>query len=135
MRAILSGRESGVVGLELVTGGISVQPYYMLFKQFLEAFSKITTGGRITALAYRLGETAVHTFRAKTAVELDRRTLRDERGQIIPLAGLVRNALAPGTEIDDSLRTSEPDRKSTRLNSSHQKISYAVFCLKKKKNK
>src|SRR5690606_40033259 len=28
-----------------------------------------------------------------------------------------------------------PDRKSTRLNSSHVKISYAVFCLKKKKNK
>src|SRR5690606_42121578 len=27
-----------------------------------------------------------------------------------------------------------PDRKSTRLNSSHVKISYAVFCLKKKKN-
>src|SRR5436309_10050619 len=29
----------------------------------------------------------------------------------------------------------EPDRKSTRLNSSHVKISYAVFCLKKKKKK
>src|SRR5437899_8882221 len=28
-----------------------------------------------------------------------------------------------------------PDRKSTRLNSSHLGISYAVFCLKKKKNK
>src|SRR5690606_42128018 len=28
----------------------------------------------------------------------------------------------------------EKDRKSTRLNSSHVKISYAVFCLKKKKN-
>src|SRR3712207_7065650 len=27
----------------------------------------------------------------------------------------------------------EPDRKSTRLNSSHANISYAVFCLKKKK--
>src|SRR5690606_41951325 len=27
---------------------------------------------------------------------------------------------------------SQPDRKSTRLNSSHVKISYAVFCLKKK---
>src|SRR5438067_8980962 len=27
------------------------------------------------------------------------------------------------------------DRKSTRLNSSHVSISYAVFCLKKKKNK
>src|SRR5947207_6164103 len=28
-----------------------------------------------------------------------------------------------------------PDRKSTRLNSSHTVISYAVFCLKKKKHK
>src|SRR2546422_11350767 len=30
-------------------------------------------------------------------------------------------------------RASRPDRKSTRLNSSHGYISYAVFCLKKKK--
>src|SRR5207244_8286899 len=29
--------------------------------------------------------------------------------------------------------SADPDRKSTRLNSSHQIISYAVFCLKKKK--
>src|SRR5947209_10314768 len=29
----------------------------------------------------------------------------------------------------------EQDRKSTRLNSSHANISYAVFCLKKKKNR
>src|SRR5947208_10221881 len=34
---------------------------------------------------------------------------------------------------DDDLRLAR-DRKSTRLNSSHQIISYAVFCLKKKKN-
>src|SRR5690554_7172648 len=31
------------------------------------------------------------------------------------------------------LRSSHLDRKSTRLNSSHVRISYAVFCLKKKK--
>src|SRR2546428_9438461 len=31
------------------------------------------------------------------------------------------------------LVTGERDRKSTRLNSSHDQISYAVFCLKKKK--
>src|SRR5256886_6387099 len=30
-------------------------------------------------------------------------------------------------------RTPQGDRKSTRLNSSHSQISYAVFCLKKKK--
>src|SRR5205807_6657082 len=33
-----------------------------------------------------------------------------------------------------TLRQETPDRKSTRLNSSHLVISYAVFCLKKKKN-
>src|SRR5688572_32682453 len=32
-------------------------------------------------------------------------------------------------------RTGGLDRKSTRLNSSHSQISYAVFCLKKKKTK
>src|SRR5438874_10011230 len=32
-----------------------------------------------------------------------------------------------------SSSTGAPDRKSTRLNSSHVEISYAVFCLKKKK--
>src|SRR2546427_6078140 len=32
-------------------------------------------------------------------------------------------------------RRQPADRKSTRLNSSHSQISYAVFCLKKKKNK
>src|SRR5256885_12857585 len=34
---------------------------------------------------------------------------------------------------NDYGRTWNPDRKSTRLNSSHLVISYAVFCLKKKK--
>src|SRR2546429_9810891 len=35
----------------------------------------------------------------------------------------------------DPLADEAEDRKSTRLNSSHGYISYAVFCLKKKKNK
>src|SRR5207247_11198023 len=35
--------------------------------------------------------------------------------------------------IRDAAADSDPDRKSTRLNSSHEWISYAVFCLKKKK--
>src|SRR5215469_17437625 len=34
-----------------------------------------------------------------------------------------------------SCRETKRDRKSTRLNSSHVEISYAVFCLKKKKQK
>src|SRR5947208_8025577 len=41
-----------------------------------------------------------------------------------------------GANLIKALRTRDPtDRKSTRLNSSHQIISYAVFCLKKKKKR
>src|SRR2546427_8593033 len=36
-------------------------------------------------------------------------------------------------EIFAGVRHGKTDRKSTRLNSSHSQISYAVFCLKKKK--
>src|SRR5207245_9252309 len=47
-----------------------------------------------------------------------------------------RDLVAPqavGIARADRLRGDEIDRKSTRLNSSHGSISYAVFCLKKKK--
>ena len=36
-------------------------------------------------------------------------------------------------KVTDFTHTADSDRKSTRLNSSHLVISYAVFCLKKKK--
>src|SRR5690606_1553112 len=39
------------------------------------------------------------------------------------------------TDIQASINAGTVDRKSTRLNSSHVKISYAVFCLKKKTKK
>src|SRR5256885_4949031 len=45
---------------------------------------------------------------------------------------LVSSALAPSHKTSNSV-LSIRDRKSTRLNSSHLVISYAVFCLKKKK--
>src|SRR5688572_32190213 len=40
---------------------------------------------------------------------------------------------APGARLVASAPQGSRDRKSTRLNSSHSQISYAVFCLKKKK--
>src|SRR5437763_2885971 len=41
----------------------------------------------------------------------------------------------PGPLAKSAYVLASGDRKSTRLNSSHRCISYAVFCLKKKKNK
>src|SRR2546427_4562287 len=40
--------------------------------------------------------------------------------------------LLPGYPLDGGRLVRARDRKSTRLNSSHSQISYAVFCLKKK---
>src|SRR5258708_22253448 len=51
---------------------------------------------------------------------------------------LIRAAVERGVTFFDTAEVYGPftneDRKSTRLNSSHQIISYAVFCLKKKKS-
>src|SRR5258708_22613458 len=51
------------------------------------------------------------------------------------IARLLHAALRVPRMCDRSAEIIELDRKSTRLNSSHQIISYAVFCLKKKKKK
>src|SRR5689334_23445449 len=56
------------------------------------------------------------------------------RGGQVTVGEQCRPRLVKVTGEDLSVRA-EVDRKSTRLNSSHSSISYAVFCLKKKKNK
>src|SRR3712207_7486849 len=48
--------------------------------------------------------------------------------------GEITDAISPDSTASTSSSTEQTgDRKSTRLNSSHANISYAVFCLKKKK--
>ena len=59
--------------------------------------------------------------------------LADDDIPLDHVEALVRRHL--DTSSAESLRKTRTDRKSTRLNSSHQIISYAVFCLKKKNNK
>src|SRR5689334_25447701 len=54
----------------------------------------------------------------------------------LPISGNVVDRVADEREVvEHALRRNAElrDRKSTRLNSSHSSISYAVFCLKKKK--
>src|SRR5690349_23334045 len=90
---------------------------------------------------------------------------RPPRSTLFPYTTLFRSGISPPTTIDRARRVEtehgapghadavfghqgqhqrtgrqawavdHQDRKSTRLNSSHVEISYAVFCLKKKKNK
>src|SRR3989442_10817873 len=64
-------------------------------------------------------------------------TLFRSRSLLAPLtkASLGVDPASAGLAIARATRLALRDRKSTRLNSSHVRISYAVFCLKKKKNK
>src|SRR5690606_41993661 len=52
--------------------------------------------------------------------------------QAVPQRGGGRDAVRLQHQLHRPHIRDLPDRKSTRLNSSHVKISYAVFCLKKK---
>src|SRR5206468_12198800 len=58
--------------------------------------------------------------------------------QLLKLSGVHEGAVVVTDGADQNKHLvafcSGEDRKSTRLNSSHDQISYAVFCLKKKKN-
>src|SRR2546422_2708135 len=74
------------------------------------------------------GATAVCNPRARAGAH-DRLHGRDQAARGPPQ----RDAIALA-DVDVRLAVGQ-DRKSTRLNSSHGYISYAVFCLKKKKNK
>src|SRR6266511_4876519 len=61
---------------------------------------------------------------------------RPPRSTLFPYTTLFRSRHGTGSAPPSASRSAGPaprrDRKSTRLNSSHVKISYAVFCLKKK---
>src|SRR3989442_7499271 len=67
---------------------------------------------------------------------------RPPRSTLFPYTTLFRSVMGRTYRERDrdiggtpEIRTGVGDRKSTRLNSSHVRISYAVFCLKKKKNR
>src|SRR5206468_12562802 len=78
-----------------------------------------------------LSERAIRRYaqRGKPSVTFERQRRRE--GLM-----LVRTVTYRGFVLDRDVEPlPNPDRKSTRLNSSHDQISYAVFCLKKKKNK
>src|SRR5690625_1064045 len=75
-------------------------------------------------------ETAILRVDPKQLDQLLHRRI-DEKHHKDPIAkGL---PASPGAATGKVIFTSDEDRKSTRLNSSHVAISYAVFCLKKKK--
>src|SRR2546429_2992408 len=70
-------------------------------------------------------------FRSRSASAWEPVCRHEDRDRIAPRGRA--SDLRPGLRGGPLREPVRPDRKSTRLNSSHGYISYAVFCLKKKK--
>src|SRR5690606_40691038 len=87
----------------------------------------MSSGSRYFAFSFSAlrSRLASHSFPTRRSSDLRRSLLR----LLLRLSPQV--GLSPARPADSPCRG--VDRKSTRLNSSHVKISYAVFCLKKKK--
>src|SRR5690606_41139913 len=98
----------------LPTPGSTLFPYTTLFRSvgFAERTRKV------------IADKAAHLMQLHMIVVAHRQQIAGELRAVAALFGLEDHGPSPGDL---------PDRKSTRLNSSHVKISYAVFCLKKKK--
>src|SRR3712207_9138901 len=70
------------------------------------------------------------SIRLRRVRRVTKETKAQKLGRCGLFAGLSKKELAVLARVAEDI-----DRKSTRLNSSHANISYAVFCLKKKKTK
>src|SRR5438128_5140865 len=90
------------------------------------SYSSVYTSRRSTILIFFF-------FNATATTEIYTLSLHDALP--ISCAGSVSIGTPARTGRMRAVLTVSPDRKSTRLNSSHGSISYAVFCLKKKKKK
>src|SRR5690348_17681729 len=91
-------------------------PYTTLFRSLVDQVDRLV--GQVAVLDVAVGE--------------DRGRAQRLVGDLAAVVRLV--AVAQAAQDLDGVVDRYEDRKSTRLNSSHPSISYAVFCLKKKKN-
>src|SRR5438309_6908629 len=78
--------------------------------------------------------TAIYTLSLHDALPIFDRDVGFDLFQLCGVAAVQPGELELERELDAADVTIIGDRKSTRLNSSHSSISYAVFCLKKKRD-
>src|SRR5688572_24876899 len=90
-----------------------------IMKRFWETIDTMIMGRRTWEIAMKGGSGSSKGIKSYVCS----RTLKKSPGKKIELA----------PDAVSLVKRLKPDRKSTRLNSSHSQISYAVFCLKKKK--
>src|SRR5207253_3506198 len=108
----------------------------------IERFQQASGGPPVFVLSLKAGGTGLNLTRASHVFHFDRWWNPAVENQATDRAfriGQTRNVqvhkFVCGGTVEEKIDALIEDRKSTRLNSSHVAISYAVFCLKKKKKK
>src|SRR3712207_8408922 len=98
---------------------------------------RVSTDRFLLSFSFFFNDTAtteIYTLFLHDALPISRRRRRRQRRPLLRGLGGGRDpAAAPAARVAARRPGHPGDRKSTRLNSSHANISYAVFCLKKKK--
>src|SRR5207249_5163039 len=120
------------------TKTVTVEPDPILGGDPARFAAQLRAGLELRNAMSALNETLNRIVSLETQLKNTQQALRDNAaGDTTTAAPITRQGRELGRklkELKDSLYNSDvQDRKSTRLNSSHVSISYAVFCLKKKK--
>src|SRR5690554_7493472 len=121
--------------LQGVGGTVCLQSPDLHLTEALTTELRLTTQLLLGNQAVRAGRTSVHLV-VDQVVQLEHVHVAHSHRTVKCVAGtaIVQLGLATGIQVCQGQHTLDlGDRKSTRLNSSHVRISYAVFCLKKKK--
>src|SRR5688572_29758249 len=137
----VAGANPGLIGLVNATGSISVSPAY---GSITATPSTIPSGSsteiRISLVPGAVAPSNGFTFSLSssnsTVLPVPSSVFMPGGASTVRFAATARNVTFT-QDVRIRIRNSQlgRDRKSTRLNSSHSQISYAVFCLKKKKKK
>src|SRR5690606_41897176 len=95
---------------------------------------QLTPPPRSTLFPYTTLFRSLDATQQTVRTTMEKKLRDDELAGLVSLGGWLRGTNVVTTFIGNSYSEDKAssDRKSTRLNSSHVKISYAVFCLKKK---
>src|SRR5690554_3414441 len=117
-----------------ILGGAKVSDKIGVINNLIEKVDTLIIGGAmaytfIKAQGYEVGNSLLEEDKIELAKEL----LQKAKDKGVKLLLPVDNVVAKEFKADAEHKIAHRDRKSTRLNSSHVRISYAVFCLKKKK--
>src|SRR3712207_278049 len=130
----------GVDTTELVFSGHRVSAGQVLGGKRGGGFAQMMDGvevGRVNVAARACG-IAIRAFELAVEYAQQRRTfgkpIAEHQAIAFKLAEMATKVEAAHLLMVSAARLKDRDRKSTRLNSSHAHISYAVFCLKKKQS-